>query len=98
MSHRILSTVLILGCTPPDPPAPSPSPADEPSSPTTEVTSPSSEPETTTTTTTTPPCTVSLVSSTPADGDDQVYYRAPVRVVLSDPDPTAVVTIAGADG
>jgi hypothetical protein len=41
---------------------------------------------------------VSLVSSTPADGDDQVYYRAPVRVVLSDPDPTAVVTVMDADG
>lgn len=96
MSHRVLSTVLLLACNPPNPPDPSPPPDEETSIPTTEVAPPSSEEDPPTTTTT--PCTVSIGSSTPADGDDAVYYRAPVRVVLSEPDPTAVVTVTRADG
>lgn len=44
------------------------------------------------------PCTVAVSSSTPADGATDAYVRAPVRVVLSEPDPTAVVTVADADG
>jgi len=44
------------------------------------------------------PCDVRLVETEPADGIADAYYRQPIEFELTDPDPTATVSIDGVPG